>query len=543
MRASKILLFICNDSLQAYGWRGSQLQSLGLFPASAEGRAALGELARTHTRIPFYALLDVVEEDFHTDTIPHVRGKDRAALLVRKLQQQFRGSQYVNAWVQGRESAGRRDDRVLLSGLLNGDVVDAWFDVLAQHQVPLASVCSMSLLSASIVKRFRPDAEHVLLVTEDAQSGIRQSYFRHGELKFSRLTAAAGVQDDDLGEKITSECRRTRQYLASLRLVNRDDRLATLLVCSAKAQPQLERDCRSGEGVDFCFASLEDVAKAFRIKHAADISVAELMLQLIGWRSWRNHYAPAARRRHFWLWLAGRWLGRASALVLLLAGSVASWQASLAMETDVQTQALHGRMAQAERLKQSSALPVSDLPPPAIMKQAVERIDATQRSWPSFPDRLIRLAQLYQRYPLLTIETLQWGVSPNEMLLDPGGSSKPAGPQPAADVVVAGEPQIQGQGGEASSQPSLIDLKRFEITKLAGKVNPFTDNYRAAVDSVAHFVRDWQQADRATVNQVKLPLDTRPDQTLEVLAPASDDARDRTDYELEMVRPLSGVGK
>lgn len=528
VRAKKILLFVCNDRLLAYGWRGRQLALFGRYAADAHGRSDFAALVAAHARVPFYLLLDVVEEDFHTETVPHVLGKDHAALLRRKLQQHFRGGHYVNAWVQGREEEGRRDDRVLLSGLLTNDLLDGWLDILDQYRAPLATICSVALLSVSIVKRFYPDSEHVLLVTEDSDSGIRQSYFRNGDLKFSRLTALPGCDEGELAPKIMSESSRTRQYLASLRLVTRDDPVTTLVLCHAAKRERLQRECHGGDRLEFRFLALEDVASAFRMAPHANPSVAELMLSLIGQRHWRNHYAPGKRRRNYRLWLSGRMLNAAAALVLLAGAGLAGWLLQQSADIDASTAALDSKVLQAERLKRSNVLPASDLPAPAVLKQAVERIAAARQNWPSLQQRLVQLSGLFDRYPQLTLDTLSWGVSNNEELLSDGADTvAPKAPEDGTDAGTAAPPE----------------KKRNEIIRLQGRISPFTDNYRFAIDSVERFGKDWERQAGLPVRRLKVPLYTHPDKPIDMEQSTGAADPDKPDYDLLLVRPLLPGGK
>lgn len=527
---AKILLFVSNDGVRVYGWQHRVLTLLGSYAATPEGRQAFdGQLAEVG-HLPHYVLLDVVEEDFHTETIPHVYGRDRAALLVRKRQQQFRGSHYTNAWLQGREEGGRRDDRILLSGLLTNDLLDGWLDYLLRRHVPLAAVCSMALLSVSVVNRFNPDAEHVLLVTEEGRSGIRQSYFKNGELKFSRLTALQDTDEAELAPKIVAESRRTRQYLASLRLLGREDVVSTLVLCHANNRERLQQQCRSGEGVEFLFMALEDVAKAFRLHYAGPIGVAELLLQLLAKRGWRNHYAPSSRRRHYWLWRAGRWLTLGAVVTLLLGGAIAAWLQQETGSIKDATLALANQRHSAERLKKDNLLPLSDLPPPAVMKQAVDRINLAHQRWPSMSEQLQRLSQLLTRYEALQLAELGWAVSPDESFLSEavtqgGGMSNGAMPTP--------DPASAADG--TSPAPAT---KRNELVHLRGSINPFTDNYRFALESIQHFSQEWERENKAKVRLLKLPIDVKSDKTIDLEQLSQGKEQDKTDFELLLVRPL-----
>lgn len=532
-KASKILLFISNDCLSAYAWRRRDLSLLGRFEPTPEGRAALDTLLADIGHIPHYVLLDVVEEDFHTETIPHVYGRDRAALLARKRQQQFRGSHYSNAWLQGRESEGRRDDRVLLSGLLNDELLDGWLNCLQRRKVPLAAVCSMALLCVSVVKRFNPDAEHVLLVSEEAGSGIRQSYYKNGELKFSRLTALQDYDEAELAPKIVAESRRTRQYLASLRLLGRDDLLNTLVLCHASNRERLQQECQRGEGIEFRFMALEDVASAFRLHYPGSISVAELLLQLMAKRGWRNHYAPPERRRHFWLWQVGRGLVAVSILTLLAAAGTVSWLLQQSSETADSTQLLYAQKSRAERLQRQSTLPVSNLPAPAVMKQAVNRIELAQQRWPSMSLRLQQLSHLLSQYQPLQLSEIGWAVSPDESFAVDGPEKGNGG---AAAVVVDVAPGVPGVVPEVP--------QRNELVRLRGTVQPFTDNYRFALENVQQFAGQWEQEKGVTVKRQKLPIDVKPSQTIDLEHMRQDRGENQTDFELLLVRPLPvGAGQ
>ena len=528
-KPAKILLFVSNDSLSAYGWRHRDLSLLGRFDPTPEGRAAFDALLADIAHIPHYVLLDVVEEDFHTETIPHVYGRDRMALLARKRQQQFRGSHYSNAWLQGREPDGRRDDRVLLSGLLNDELLDGWLNCLQRRKVPLAAVCSMALLCVSVVKRFNPDVAHVLLVTEEAGSGIRQSYYKNGELKFSRLTALQDYHEAELGPKIVAESRRTRQYLASLRLLGRDDQLNTLVLCHADNRERLQRECLPGEGIEFGFMALEDVASAFRLHYPGAISVAELLLQLLARRAWRNHYAPPERRRHYWLWQLGRGLVAASWLTLLAAAGTVGWLLQQSQDTEAATQLLRGQKARAEMLQRQSVLPVSNLPAPTVMKQAVNRIDLAQQRWPSMSARLQQLSHLLTEYEPLQLSEIGWAVSPGETFAaDAAGQENAAASAPAADgamAIPAATPEVP---------------RRNELVRLRGTVQPFTDNYRFALDNIQRFAGQWGREKGVTVKLLKLPLDVKPSQAidLEQLRQGQVQGQDRTDFELLLIRPL-----
>ncbi len=75
-----------------------------------------------------------------------------ALLLDRKLNQMFRGTPFRHAVVLDRESAGRRDDRVLYTSITNPELLTPWLDLLDAARAPLVGIYSAPLLSARLLK-------------------------------------------------------------------------------------------------------------------------------------------------------------------------------------------------------------------------------------------------------------------------------------------------------------------------------------------------------------------------------------------------------
>ncbi len=103
----KQLLYLTNDQLTAYQWeKGSH--SIGhIFPNDEDGWEDFSlYLGGSHNTLT-YLLADLVEEDFQRDTLPHVLGRSRQALVQRRLSQLYRDTPYRQAIRQGREESGR----------------------------------------------------------------------------------------------------------------------------------------------------------------------------------------------------------------------------------------------------------------------------------------------------------------------------------------------------------------------------------------------------------------------------------------------------
>src|SRR5512134_1611513 len=88
--ANKHLLYFTATRVVLYRWAHRRLAIESSFANNEEGAGAFATHLRGLPRSLFYLLVDIVEEDFHQENIPFVRGRDRAALVGRKLAQRYR---------------------------------------------------------------------------------------------------------------------------------------------------------------------------------------------------------------------------------------------------------------------------------------------------------------------------------------------------------------------------------------------------------------------------------------------------------------------
>ena len=176
----KHFLYLTNTRLVSMTTQGRRIAARREFAVSGAGIAefehhfARQQVASTH----FF--VDVADEDFRLDTIPHVGGSDRAAVLGRKLQQIFRNTPYRYAQMQGREAEGRRDDRVLYTAVTNPESLRPWLEVLDRLKAPLEGVYSAAVFSSVLLQELDLDFPHTLLVTFTPGEAMRQTYFKGG---------------------------------------------------------------------------------------------------------------------------------------------------------------------------------------------------------------------------------------------------------------------------------------------------------------------------------------------------------------------------
>ena len=135
---AKHFLYLTNDKLIALIWRNGAIVERDVFNPGEADTPEFAEYLSKHRDQPAYLICDLIEEDFRTDTIPHLRGNDQDAVLGRKLSQLYRASSFRHAIVQGREDEGRRDDRVLYHAVTTPDLINPWLAALDRAQADLS---------------------------------------------------------------------------------------------------------------------------------------------------------------------------------------------------------------------------------------------------------------------------------------------------------------------------------------------------------------------------------------------------------------------
>src|SRR5262245_17739656 len=106
--AQKRLLYFTSTQVVLYRSLQHELVAQATFPASEEGAHAFAAQLHGVSSTLFYILVDIVEEDFHQENVPFVRGSDRRILLARKLSQRYRDTSLSLALSLGYEKTQRR---------------------------------------------------------------------------------------------------------------------------------------------------------------------------------------------------------------------------------------------------------------------------------------------------------------------------------------------------------------------------------------------------------------------------------------------------
>jgi len=323
----KILFFLSSDKFHAQIWNSGELGRPIYFSNSAEGLEQLSEFLQTH-RDPTYILVDLIEEDFRHEVVPHLTGSNHHDLVLRKFEQYYRSTPFRLARRQRRQSDGRRDDEILFSALTNPARITAWLELLLLHETPIAGIYSLPHASIPLVKEIEYD--QLLLLSWEKDAGLRQSYYFNQRLRFSRLTPLN--PNTSFAEAVAAETARTYQYLQSLSLTPRDEKLKAHIICHAQDKELLDASLPGSSNINYAYIDLQQLGKRLKSKTTfTDSDATPIFLHQLAIKPPRGNYASSEHRHFYFLWQTKRalfGLAAATALVCFVWSSFAFLQSS-----------------------------------------------------------------------------------------------------------------------------------------------------------------------------------------------------------------------
>ena len=487
------VLLVSGDRAILYLFEGARLAQAYIFSGDDNGYALFDRCLKEIGQAPLCVLVDVVEEEYRQDTIPHVSAVDRRAVLARKYARLFRGTPYHHALAQGREGEGRKDDRVLLTAITRAEVLTPWLTPLLEHKVPVAGIYSLPVLSERLLKRIGAVGSNVLLISLQKTSGLRQTFFRDGQLKISRLAHMPRLGSVPFADHLLGEVEKLRRYLNSLALISRDSPLSIYILSHGQLLTELEQHCHDSDNEKFVLLDVDQVATRVGLaegggSHFSDVMFAHLLASEVP----ANHYARPEETQYYTLHRLRLALATASLLMVLGSGG---WSGINFIEgVNFKQQALDATQ-KARFYGQRYELARAKLPPtpvePEQIKTAVDAV-AGLRQYKPEPARLLSLiGGVLQRAPQVTLDELAW--------------------QAGADA----EAQAVSSQQAAREQVLASNGQYYQVAELSAHLEPFDGDYRKAIAVVDALAEELKAgADVHSVQVLQYPLDVRPESSV-----------------------------
>lgn len=222
----KRLFYFTGYRLTVQHWKGRQLLACFSFESTDYGLGSFRHYLMRTEKIPGKLLVDVIEEDFRTEKIPHVGRHDRQSVISRLLDRFYRSSlDYCYSDIIGRAKSGRKDDVVFIAAITNPQIIQPWLNVIDECEIPLSGIWSLPLVSKKLLNLIKATSGVVLLVSQQVNSNVRQSLFRDGKLISSRQSIINQDINDisDIGKYAVLEVNRTIEFLRSQNLVTEEE--------------------------------------------------------------------------------------------------------------------------------------------------------------------------------------------------------------------------------------------------------------------------------------------------------------------------------
>ena len=519
--AGKRALLVTAERAILYQCRNGQVDIAYEFAADEAGRETfLRALVETNPA-PIYVLVDIVEEEYRQDVIPHVFGADRKSVLERKFSRLFRGTMYCHAILQGRETEGRKDDKVLLTAITKTDIVAPWIELIERQKIPVAGIYSLPVLSQALLKKIGAKGTNVLLISVQSASGLRQTFFRDRQIKISRLAQMPRIGTVPYASHLMGELEKLRRYLNSLALTSRDAPLDVYILSHGQWLTELEQHCRDTAEERYFLLDVAEIGKSLGLDAPLTTAYSDaIFAQLLLDETPRNHYASNEERKYFSLYRIRNALISASAM--LLVASIAWSGFNFLDGVSLKQQALDAQQ-KANFYQERYAMARRDLPPTAVepldIQTAVD-IVATLRHYKSDPVPMLEIiGAALAAAPAVRLDRIEWHAA-----VDPNSTGE------------------RGNRRRDVDDKNLIErdprYSHYHIAVFRGHLPAFVGDFRAAIaeaDAIAARLAENPHVRRAEV--VEYPLDVTPDGSLAGSASAED-----TDHEARFaVKIVLGV--
>jgi hypothetical protein len=423
------ILTLTTQNLRVCRWQRNEVLRELDFALDAQGQADFRQWLDQHRDTLFHLLVDLPDEGFHQETLPHVKGSDRKALLERKLNQRFFGSPYSLVRSLGREKQGRRDENFLFAALTRPQALEPWLLAMHDAHASLAGIHSPALILPEVLNKEAAGEPRLILITLGS-GGLRQSYFEHGQLRFSRLKPLTTGGIEEAAVNIYGEAVRIYQYLVGQRLISRGNKVPVLCLADAAHFDLLRQACVDTMELSFSFSNLGEITRARQLQTVpTDSNIDGLLIHLLARRRSPAQFGNADTRLDYRRWRWRRLIHASTLATLTLAAlfAVTAGVATWLNHIRVGDALLQSEIAQQRYDKLVESLPAIPINP-VQLRQLTEEWRRLQASSPDFADSLQPLSAALKDNPQIELQSLDWRLSGNPDSIS-GTSANATAPQ------------------------------------------------------------------------------------------------------------------
>ena len=498
----KRIFYFSGHRMTAFHWNGKKMVGACSFESTEEGyrkfKQYLSESAKTSTSL----LLDVIEEDFRKDVIPHVFGKDRRAVISRLMDRHYRSSrQYTYSETLGRQKHGRKDDEVLLAAITNPELVRTWVRIIEECDVPLSGILSLPLVSKHILPAISAKKGYVLVVSQQVNSNLRQTLFNNGKMVSSRQSV---INQDarnisDIGEHARPELERTLAFIRTQQQIEDTEVVNVHILGSDTQLDSLERTFSSGASNVYHIHRLKDVSQKLGVTGLDD----KLADSLFAWLalnkcSMKTHYGHRNEFVRHYYKLASNGLYAASVMVIIASLLKAESNLSDAISFRESTALLTERTTEYRRVYAEKYRKYEELFSNAtLMDMAVGMVGQIESNSQVTPlEFMLALSRVISNPQIgrLYIDKIEWTTRQKD-----DRSSKKSRKRNVQEVAYT-----------ATNVTSSSEVQHVAV--VTGRIPARSNNYRDSVDKINNIITTLSSSEGVeAVSAISLPVEVRPD--------------------------------
>ncbi len=488
------ILYFAGHRLIVYRWQDNGFTGMAEFVPDESGYLSFERLLQREVNKPVRMILDVIEEDFRLETMPHVIGTDKKSLLKRTQNKFFRMNKHKNIHIQGRETTGRKDDIVMISASTNTDLYQPWLDIIERNKIPFEGVFSLPLVGELLLKPLGAHKGKSLVISQQVPSNIRQSFYVDGQLKLSRVAPSRedGVSNSTV---LVEETERTVRYLENQHMYNTGDPFNIYVIVPMSMAAETASSLRSDTYKTYHVVSREMLAKELGITQQisgqyCDSFFAHVVLKN---KKLKAHYYTKKERKYLQHFRANKALAVSAMLVGLVAICMSGvnlvqglFNANEIPNLKSETIRYKNLETQTVNAMQGSDVDVNDI------RDSVELAEKITENYDfNIFNLLNKLSPALEKNPTINLKNVDW-------------------------VSTYDHAHSFGESKENLDKRMLKRLERkkvhYQKIKILATIDNFNNNPRLAVERVLKFKSDLVNSDDLSkVEIVTMPFNLAPD--------------------------------
>ena len=485
----KRLFYFTGYRLSVLHWKGKQLLGTTSFEPTEKGLEMFRAYLSNTENISSKFLVDVIEEDFRNEKIPHVGARDRNAVISRLVDRFYRSSrQYSYSAIIGREKSGRKDDIVLLGAMTNPQLIQPWLTIIDECEVPLSGIWTLPLISKKLLKTIKASSGVVLLVSQQVNSNVRQTLFRDGKLISSRQSIINQDSNDisGIGELAAPEVKRTIEFIRAQGLVGINELINLHILGSDEQLISLQQYFKADEQQNVAIHPIAELHKKLGLKDVGEkFSDGIFAWYCVAQDITVSHYGETREFNRYHNKLAASALYVASLLVLIAGALLTQSNISDAIEYEKSIGLLKQEESSYKELYSKKFEEFEDVFQNAgVMNSAVELAGQIKRNSATSPlDFLITLSEIISKdvSTNIQIDKIEWSAI-----------------------------NIDERDGMVSRANFTGKLMVRHGAVVTGRIDIPENNYRDSVDHIQRIIDSLNASERVEkVEALKMPVDLR----------------------------------